>query len=165
MSEFPYEDLVFKEPNTGCWLWEGAYTNDYGELAYKHGGRRLRVRAHRVSYEWHYGAIPEGMEILHKCDTPACVNPSHLRIGTHRENMNDMAAKGRQSKGWKHSKIIRAVVAKGGDSRAAKLTDSQVRAIIADPRSQRLIAMDYPVKQQQVSRIKRGLRWSHLRAT
>ncbi len=83
---------VAPEPNTGCWLWCGSpNSSGYGEL--KVCGRMLK--AHRVSYELHIGEIPQGLHVCHHCDTPLCVNPSHLFVGTNADNVRDRMAKGR----------------------------------------------------------------------
>ncbi len=81
------------EPNTGCWLWLGR-RDDEGYGRFKANGVRL---AHREFYLHHRGAIPDGHDVLHRCDTPACVNPNHLFTGTHADNMRDMIKKGRAS--------------------------------------------------------------------
>ena len=79
-------------PEAGCWLWLGSVSPDgYGRVII--GGKK--VLAHRVAWEQVRGPIPQGMCVCHKCDTPACVNPSHLWLGTHTENMRDMSLKGR----------------------------------------------------------------------
>lgn len=87
-------------PN-GCWLWTGhlAVSNGYPMFA-KSGGRPMP--AYRFSYEIHNGSIPDGLHVLHTCpggDNPRCVNPAHLRAGTHKENMQDMVERGRSMKG------------------------------------------------------------------
>lgn len=85
--------VVRGDPDT-CWLWQGPklVSGGYGVLQL---GRRYKQRAHRVSYELHTGLIPAGMHVCHSCDTPACVNPNHLWLGTNRENHHDKMKKGR----------------------------------------------------------------------
>lgn len=75
-----------------CWLWT-AVTNSDGYGNFKLNG--TMVKAHRVSYTIFNGPIPHGLHVLHRCDTPSCVRPSHLFSGTHLENMIDREAKGR----------------------------------------------------------------------
>ncbi len=86
-----------------CWVWQGsripgskrAGRQGYGVLA-AGSPRRASLYAHRVSWEMHHGSIPQGLLVLHRCDNPPCVNPAHLYLGTHAENMADMVARGRQ---------------------------------------------------------------------
>lgn len=86
------ERNVCPEPNTGCWLWTGGQTTDgYGVLKF----RAVNLRAHRASWEAHRGPIPHGMLVLHRCDTPACINPDHLWLGVDRDNSVDRERKGR----------------------------------------------------------------------
>lgn len=87
----------------GCWLWTANTTKDrkgnkrYGLIGAGRRGEGM-LYAHRVSWELHFGEVPEGMLVLHTCDTPPCVNPSHLFLGTQTVNMQDMIAKGRRGK-------------------------------------------------------------------
>lgn len=67
---------------------------DYGQIAEGRKGGRI-LAAHRASWELAYGPIPAGASVLHTCDTPLCVRPDHLRLGTLADNNRDMAGKGR----------------------------------------------------------------------
>jgi hypothetical protein len=89
---------VEPEPNTGCWLWMGGANNKgYGMLHDEAGKHML---SHRASYMLTNGPIPQGMHVLHRCDTPLCCNPAHLFLGTHTDNMRDAASKGRIRGPW-----------------------------------------------------------------
>jgi hypothetical protein len=80
-----------------CWPWHGSTSAGYGQIQLS--GRK--VRAHRVAYQLahHLTEIPEGMQVLHSCDRPTCINPGHLRLGSHAENMADKKARGRARNG------------------------------------------------------------------
>lgn len=87
---------------SGCWLWTGHREGSgrYGQIWVRRGRNDYaRQPAHRVAWEITYGAIPEGMCVCHRCDTPLCVRPDHLFLGTQADNMADMKAKGRYV-GW-----------------------------------------------------------------
>lgn len=80
---------------SGCWIWTaGLDSRGYGKF-------RLpdkQMKAHRQAYILYKGAIPEGMIVCHTCDVPTCVNPDHLFLGTHKDNMQDKLRKGRHPK-------------------------------------------------------------------
>jgi hypothetical protein len=85
----------------GCWEWTSAMGGEgYGNVTLRKLAQRLNrrstsFRAHRISWMIHKGPIPEGMFVMHKCDNRICVNPEHLCLGTHQDNMDDMMKKGR----------------------------------------------------------------------
>ena len=75
-----------------CWEWQGAtYKGGYGRLSIN----GVIQSAHRLAYKLFKGTIPVDLHVLHRCDNPRCVNPSHLEIGTHRQNMIDKVSRGR----------------------------------------------------------------------
>ena len=87
-------ERVELEPNTGCWLWSLHLDRyGYGQTAHK----SKRITAHRLSYIAFKGPIPNGLSVCHKCDTPACINPDHLWLGTNKQNAEDSVKKGRRS--------------------------------------------------------------------
>lgn len=135
--------------NSGCWLWSGARGGTYGFI--KHLGRNLPV--HRYSYEAHKGPIPAGMMVCHRCDTPVCVNPSHLFVGSARDNALDMQAKGR--KATRPGRLNH--FAKIGEGEAAEIA-CRLRA--GETQAQIAFAMD--VTKITVSQIACGKSWRHV---
>ena len=88
-------DKVIPVTESGCWLWNGAVSNrGYGNF----GIGRKTFLAHRTSFELFSGPIPRPLWVLHRCDVRSCVNPAHLFLATHKENMADMSRKGRSGK-------------------------------------------------------------------
>ena len=127
---------------TDCWIWQAASFGRYGAFGPTPG---TAVGAHRVAWELANGPIPAGLFVCHKCDTPLCVNPRHLYLGTPKQNSEDMVTKQRQNQGEARPN--------------AKLTNVQVLAIRLDPRAQRKIAADYGISQTLVCYIKTNRNW------
>lgn len=151
-----FEAKIIREPNSGCWLWAGSLdTGGYGLILAFNGG--TAKTAHRISWELHRGPIPKGIDVLHKCDTPCCVRPDHLTLGTHAENMADMVRKRRQARGDALSAKVR-----GERNGHAKLTEDDVRAIRAATGTNQDIASRFGVKHVVISQIRSRTRWRHV---
>jgi len=140
-----FESKFFVHPITDCWLWIGSDNYRYGTF-----WMDKPLKAHRVAWTIYRGEIPNGLHVLHTCDTPLCVNPSHLFLGTHRDNMRDMFSKGRRD------------TARGFRNGNAKLTDLQVHEIRSSVGSQRKIAARFKISQTTVGVIKRRKNWKHI---
>lgn len=91
-----FEKFVYADPMSGCWLWGGSLDESgYGKFTFYRKGHQSWVGAHRVSWLLRGGDDPGKLMVLHRCDNPACVNPDHLWLGTHRDNQVDKLKKGR----------------------------------------------------------------------
>ena len=81
------------DTNAGCWLWTGSMrSSGYGRVGVR---KAYSVDVHRVSFNAFVGRIPRGQLVLHRCDTPLCIRPDHLFLGTNKTNSEDMRAKSR----------------------------------------------------------------------
>ena len=130
--------FVPARPADGCWLWRGAKDRDgYGVIA--DAGRTLA--AHRVGFELYKRPLPPGALLMHSCDTPSCVNPAHLSIGTKRANAADMTAKGRRA-----SKLTRELAL-------------QIRARANAGETCSALASEFGVAESTVRAIKSGTAW------
>lgn len=134
------------DPNSGCHLWTGTYnTLGYGYFRIRGVGPSL---AHRHSWIFHNGPIPDGMDVCHKCDIPACVNPDHLFLGTRADNNTDKMNKMRHYYGERHNR--------------AKLKDAYIPDIIASTEPVRVLAGKYGVSGTQIRLVKRRKVWRHV---
>lgn len=148
---------VERAPN-GCWNWTGSTRRaGYGQIyAGRAHGKQIVCRAHRFSWIAHNGAIPGGLSVCHHCDNPRCINPDHLFLGTHQQNMADCRSKGRLN-------ILDGSLARGTLNVNAKLTPSDVAAIRARRRAGEkgvCLAADFGVTPQTISHIVRGQTWA-----
>lgn len=96
-----FEAKFIPEPNSGCWLWTASSFNKQGYGSFW-DGERIRS-AHRFSYTTFVGPIPNGHEVMHRCDIPSCVNPDHLTTGTPKDNTQDRVRKGRSARRYGES--------------------------------------------------------------
>lgn len=152
-----YQDLIRQSSassGAGCWIWAGsAKTNEYGVVRIL----GVRVLAHRLSLAVFKGA-PFGAFALHSCDTPACVNPAHLRSGSQLENVQDMDARGRRVRG-------NAPAQTGRDNPNAIVTEEQVhlvRRLKAEGHTYSEIERLTGVRRANAWAIATGKSWSHV---
>ena len=135
------------EATDGCWIWGGSlYNTGYGEIRNK----TTRLLAHRVSWEIHFGKIPDGLCVLHRCDNPPCVNPKHLFLGTRGDNIRDCIQKGRN----------RPVT--GKENANSKLTLDQAQEIKRELKhgvSHRALGRRFGVGHGAIGLIARGKTW------
>lgn len=139
----------------GCWMWTGAKDHSskdcYGRIQDEGGRGSKLLNAHRVAYELLVGPIPNSLCVLHCCDNPSCVNPSHLFLGTKADNLRDMTSKGRRARGERV----------GG----AKLTEQEIKEIRAQYRRYSKefggpsLGRRYGVAENTIRHVVRGETW------
>lgn len=145
---------VMMEPNTGCWLWIGSTNNKYGKI-----NKRL---AHRVSYETFVGPLIKDLFVCHKCDTPLCINPHHLFLGTRSENQKDCGRKGRfktqKDKSFGHKMMVHALHKSRNYQTHLKVIKEKTKIfeLLATGLSQRKVAKIVGVNQMLISRLVRN---------
>lgn len=136
-----------------CWLWQ-AKQKTYGYFDYN----RKTTLAHRVSYMMAYGEIPAGLFVCHHCDTPLCVRPDHLFVGTHQDNMDDCASKDR----WAKEKPTQ----RGEGGSKAVLTNEQVLEIreryVKGVVGVKRLAKEYGVNHSSIYKIVTRKHWKHI---
>jgi len=163
----------------GCWLWIAGHGR-YGVFA--PGVNHHSCSAHRFSYELAFGPIPNGLDCLHKCDVPLCVNPKHLFLGTQTDNAHDAMKKGRLAKGIKSGSFTHPEkrhkgndhwqrlhpekAARGERQGSSKLTSEQVLQIRAmygvNGENSSTLAKQFGVSSTNIRYIVRRQSWKHI---
>lgn len=138
----------FDRPEEGCWLWNGDIL-DSGYALFYNGAKQ--VSAHRFSYETYRGQIPKGLCVLHKCDVRHCVRPDHLFLGTHKDNGQDMALKGRSLRGVRNN-----------NSKLTEATVLEIRKEFAAGKSLNQVSRERGLNLKSVQSLRRGLSWKHV---
>lgn len=129
----------------GCWLWTKSHdTRGYGHLNFN--GKT--TRAHRFSWIVHYGNIPKGLNVLHRCDVRSCINPNHLFLGTYKDNRQDCIKKGRNPS------------YRGEKNPNSKLTLRQIRVIQTADVPLKTLARFFNISYSHCRRIRKRIAWS-----
>lgn len=141
---------VDRRGDDDCWKWIGGSWHPFGYGLLAIDG--INTGAHRVAWIIAHGTIPKTKHVLHRCDNPPCVNPAHLFLGSHTDNMRDKTSKWRHRYGSKHEN--------------AKLTESAVRHIRAERAAGvtlRELAAQYGVALTTIWHAARGTKaWRHV---
>jgi len=144
--------LFWSHVRKDCWCYTATRSHaGHGHLKRHANGHYKHFQAHAYSWIIHFGEIPDGLCVLHKCDNPCCVNPEHLYLGTRRQNNEEASRKGRTAKGETHY--------------AAKLSNDTViemRRLYSDGHTQKALAQKYGIGQGLVSRVVRRKSWEHV---
>lgn len=138
----------------GCWEFTGCRNADgYGVITERGIDDKLRPRlAHDVAYELFKGVIAEGLEVTHSCDNPWCVNPAHLFLQTHLENIQECHRKGRNAN---------RTGERSGHNKLTEKDVTHIRAISEGSWTDAKVAKMYGVHRTLISGIRRGIKWPH----
>lgn len=144
------ERYSIPEPNSGCFLWLGwVARKGHGLTTWK----KKTMHAHRLAWIGRHGPIPDGLLVCHRCDVPSCVNPDHLFLGTHQDNMDDMVRKGRAAHNRNYT---------SGNRIPRKLTAEIVIAVRASEESTKGVARRLGVAPVTIRRIRQRKIWRHI---
>lgn len=145
-----------KCPKTDCILWTAGKTSGYGNIR---TSQNEYITSHRASWLVNKGKIPNGLYVLHKCDVRACINPDHLFVGTHLDNIKDMVSKNRHAGGFRLNPPI------GEKHWGSILTAKNVEEIRIKYKTKKFtmqsIGDEYGVTKSSIFRIVRNKSWKH----
>lgn len=131
-----------------CWIWNGKkLPKGYGAFLLN----SAKILAHRFSYFYHFGVLPNDLCVCHTCDNPSCVNPNHLFLGTRKDNMKDMVNKGRSRTGEKHHNL--------------KLTEElvlEIRERARNGENRNQMAREYKIHKRHLRAILSRRFWTHI---
>lgn len=148
-----FEEKIQPITESGCWIWTGALVDDRNRYGSFYFGNGERERAHRASWRFYRGEIPDDLCVLHKCDVMECVNPNHLFLGTNKDNVDDKMKKGR------HQPLL-------GESHGnSKLNDDKVlmmRGMYADGKTSYEIAKIFGVGKSMAHLVCSHQNWKHV---
>lgn len=141
-----------------CWVWTKSLTvrGGYGQLMWWDGTKRILVKAHRLSYELHFGPVPEGLMVCHRCGNQKCCNPHHLYAGTSAQTRADAEA---------HGTALHPPHVCGESCGKSKITDAIALSIKNSTETLSVLGDRYGLTKSAVSNIKRGITWKHLNLT
>lgn len=150
-TEERFWSQVDKRGPDECWIWTGSPVgNGYGYFTM---GRGHRVYAHRFSYERANGPVPSGLDVLHKCDNPPCVNPNHLYAGTPTENVRDCR---------EHNRLNPPRGSRSGTARLTEELVIEIRHAHECGQSSASLARQYGVGESTIGNIVNRKTWNHI---
>lgn len=151
------KNVILKQLENGCIECVSHSRDDCGYTRLSYNGKHDRL--FRVIYKMHYGDIPKGMLIRHKCDHPYCCNIEHLEIGTPKDNVRDMIERGKGPLGRPNPKC------RGTKNSANKITESQVKEIYLSKLGCKRLSKQYNISSTSILLIKKKKMWKWLTDT
>ena len=151
------KEVIIEIQENGCWKCLSHCTDKDGYVRIRYNGKHDRL--FRVLYQQKYGEIPKGLVLRHLCNNAWCVNVEHLKVGTQKENYQDMIDCGRSPKGKRNLKIS------GEKNNNHKLSEKQVEEIYLSKLSLKTLSKIYGVSTSNISYIKNKKQWQWLTET
>lgn len=151
------KEVIIEIQENGCWKCLSHCTDNDGYVRIRYNGKHDRL--FRVLYQQKYGEIPKGLVLRHLCNNAWCVNVEHLKVGTYKENYQDMVNCGRSCKGKQNPKIS------GEKNHNHRLSEKQVKDIYLSDLSYNKLSKIYNVTSTNISYIKNKRQWKWLTDT